>query len=147
VQTIYIKAIMKDTTFVLMAEAVALALATTITNLLGLQQVSFLSDNQQLVHFLNAPNQANPPDRRIKYYTQTFANLSTVVVNRIHRIKRDQNCMADTLARQSFIQMQSSSSSTFICTYSHAEHVQCSLREALLPIALHSVSILTASCC
>jgi len=38
-----------------MAEAAAVALATTITNCLGLQQVFFLSDNQQLVHFLNGP--------------------------------------------------------------------------------------------
>jgi hypothetical protein len=69
VQTIYIKVIMKTTTSVLMVEAAALALTATITNSLGLQQVSSLSDNQQLVHFLNSPDQADPPDWRIKYYT------------------------------------------------------------------------------
>jgi hypothetical protein len=62
VQTIYIKALMKGTSSVLLAKAATLALAATATNLLDLQQVSFLSDNQQLVHFLNAPNQADPPD-------------------------------------------------------------------------------------
>jgi hypothetical protein len=62
VQTIYIKATMKGTSSVLMAEAAAFALAATVTNLLDLQQVSFLSDNQQLVHSLNDPNQADPPD-------------------------------------------------------------------------------------
>jgi hypothetical protein len=114
---------MKATTSVLMAEAAALALVATITNIFGLQQVSFLSDNQQLVYFLNAPDQANPPDRRIKYYTQIFINLSTSGGNRIHRIKRDQNYTADTLAKQSFFQVQFSSS-TLICICSHAAHIQ-----------------------
>jgi hypothetical protein len=72
---------MKGTSSVLMAEAAALALAATVTTLLDLQQVPFLSDNQQLVHFLNAPNQANLLDWRIKYYTQTFINLSTAAAH------------------------------------------------------------------
>jgi len=42
VQTIYIKAAMKGTSSVLMAEAAALALAPTVTKHLDLQQVSFL---------------------------------------------------------------------------------------------------------
>jgi len=72
VQTIYIKATMKGTSSVLMAEGAAHALATTVTKCLDIQQVSFLSDNQQLVNFLNDPNRDDPPDWRIKYYTQNL---------------------------------------------------------------------------
>ena len=45
VQTIYIKAAMKETSSVLMAEAAALALTATVAKHLHLHQVSFLSDN------------------------------------------------------------------------------------------------------
>jgi hypothetical protein len=57
-----------------MAEAAALALAAIITEKIALQRVNFLSDNQQLVNFLNAQDQTNPPEWRIKYYTQIFYN-------------------------------------------------------------------------
>ena len=62
VQTIYIKAAMKETSSVLMAEAAALALAATVAKHLDLHQVSFLSDNQQLVNFLNNANPDDLPD-------------------------------------------------------------------------------------
>jgi hypothetical protein len=68
-QTIYIKARMTGATSVLMAEAAAMALAAIITHHLKLQPIIFLSDNQQLVHFLNTPDQTNPPKWRIKHYT------------------------------------------------------------------------------
>jgi ribonuclease HI len=121
VQTIYIKAAMKGTSSVLMAEAAALALAATVTKHLDLQQVLFLSDNQQLVNFLNNPNPDDPPDWRIKYYTQTFINLSNATAHRVHRIKRDQNCTADTLAMKSSTQLHPST--IFTCTCSYAAHV------------------------
>ena len=50
-----------------MAEAVALALAASVTEAMNLSNVNFLSDCQQLVHFLNAADQNNPLDWRIKY--------------------------------------------------------------------------------
>jgi len=131
-----------------MAEATALALATTITDCLGLQQVFFLSDNQQLVHFLNGPDQADPPDWRIKYFTQTFTNFTSTTASRVLKIQRADNCTADALARQGFLQSQSSSPTALTCTCSNAAaHVQCSLQEALLSITLNFVSLLTAVCC
>jgi hypothetical protein len=50
-QTIYIKVVMAASSSVLMAEATALALATEITMHLNLQNMNFLSDNQELVYF------------------------------------------------------------------------------------------------
>jgi hypothetical protein len=58
-QTIYIKAKMTRATSVLMAEAAAIALAAIVTDWQHLQHINFLSDNQYLVHFLNAEDQAN----------------------------------------------------------------------------------------
>jgi ribonuclease HI len=83
---IYIKATLDATASVLMAEAAALALAAIITDRFGLQQVDFLSDSQQLVHFLNGQDQTNPPERRIKYYTQIFSNFTGQRNTRIRRI-------------------------------------------------------------
>ena len=71
-QHIYIKAAMLDLSSVLMAEAAALALAATVTEQLNLQHTTFLSDNQELVLFLNASDCSNPLDWRIKHLTQTF---------------------------------------------------------------------------
>ena len=63
---------MTGATSVLMAEAAAIALAAIVTDRLNLQQIHFLSDNQQLVQFLNDVDQGNPPDWRIKHFTQVF---------------------------------------------------------------------------
>ena len=77
-QTIYIKAIMTATTSVLMAEAAAMALAAIVTICLGLQQAIFLSDNQQLVHFLNGLDQASPPEWRIKYLPSPISQAKEI---------------------------------------------------------------------
>jgi hypothetical protein len=71
-QSIYIKATMKTAFSVLMAEAAAMALAATLLESLQLhlQHATILSDNQQLVNFLNGSDLAHPPDWRIKPYTQ-----------------------------------------------------------------------------
>lgn len=61
-QMICIKAMMESAVSVLMAEAAALALSALVTDALGFQLVTFLCDNQQLVCFLNAQDQTNPPD-------------------------------------------------------------------------------------
>jgi hypothetical protein len=68
-QQVYIKAKMMHTTSVIMAEAAALALATQVTENLQLSDISFLSDNQQLVRFMNGSDLSNPPDWRMKPFT------------------------------------------------------------------------------
>jgi hypothetical protein len=45
-----------------MAEAASLAFAALVTDRMNLTNINFLSDYEQLVHFLNAPDQSNPPD-------------------------------------------------------------------------------------
>jgi hypothetical protein len=53
-----------------MAEAAALALAAAVIKALQLDHTTMLSDNQQLVHFLNGQDQEHPPDWRVKPFTQ-----------------------------------------------------------------------------
>jgi hypothetical protein len=53
-QTIYIKAHMPTTQSMIMAEAAALALTALVNNRLSFNNTAFLSDCQQLVHFLNS---------------------------------------------------------------------------------------------
>jgi fatty acid-binding protein DegV len=108
-QTIYIKARMTGATSVLMAEAAAMTLAAIITHCLNLQPIIFLSDNQQLVHFLNAPNQTNLPEWRIKHFTQMFTKFTGQRHARILKIQRTQNQTADVLARQPFLESQPTS--------------------------------------
>ena len=73
-QTVYIKAKLAACSSVLMAEAAALALAVNVTQHINLTNITFLSDCEQLVQFLNAADHSNPPDRRIKHFTQLFSN-------------------------------------------------------------------------
>jgi hypothetical protein len=73
-QTIYIKAKMSGTHSVLMAETVALGLAAILNEALNFAHMTFLSDCQQIVDFLNQNDHTHPPDWRIKFYTQLFNN-------------------------------------------------------------------------
>jgi len=65
-----------------------------------LKNTTILFDNQQLVHLLNEVNLSNPPDWRIKPFTQIAANLLSGNSSQVRRIKRNQNQMADSLAKQ-----------------------------------------------
>ena len=100
---------MTGATSVLMAEAVAIALAAIVTDRLNLQQIHFLSDNQQLVQFLNDVDQGNPPDWRIKHFTQVFTNHTRHGDKRILKVHKSQNQTADNLARQALSQSQPTS--------------------------------------
>jgi hypothetical protein len=72
-QMVYIAARLNASTSVLMAEAAALALASTVTDRMNLQGINFLSDCAQLVQFLNMQDHTNPPDWRSKHFTQIFS--------------------------------------------------------------------------
>ena len=138
---------MTEATSVLMAEAAAIALAAIVTDRLNLQQIHFLLDNQQLVQFLNAVDQGNPPDWRIKHFTQVFTNHTRHGDKRILKVHRSRNQTADNLARQALSQSQPTSLA-LACTCSNTAHVtQCPLLDALMSVALNSVRLLSASCC
>jgi len=142
-QTIYIKAHMPATQSVIMAEAAALALAALVNNRLGFNNAAFLSDCQQLVHFLNPADQSNPPDWRIKPFTQIFTTCSAQCQAKIYKINWTLNTTVDSLAKHAIL--ESCSNYEPVCSYSRHSH-QCPLRDALISITLQGVTILAASC-
>ena len=97
-QNVYIKTAMKDSTLVLISEAAALALAVTVTDRLQLNHINFLSDSQQLVQFLNSSDHSNPPDWRIKPFTQIITQGRSTSIG--VKVSRNMNHTADLLARQ-----------------------------------------------
>jgi len=99
-QTIYVKAQLHNCHSLLMGEAAALALGATIVKALQIQSYNFLSDSQQLVHFLHQEQQQNPPQWRIKPFTQVFSNIAASLQTQLFKINRSQNTTADTLAKQ-----------------------------------------------
>lgn len=138
-QAIYIKAKLHGCTSVLMAEAAALALASVVTNKFNLTGVTFLSDNEQLVHFLNKEDLSNPPDWRIKPFTQLFSNYSDSRSSKVSKIHCGLNTTAHTLARQAYRDPSAQDNSlVFNCSSEH--HVpQCSWILALQDVHLKTM--------
>jgi hypothetical protein len=129
---------------VIMAEAVALAVATLVIQSLSFTNTVFLSTCQQLVDFLNQADLTHPPDWRIKCFTQTFYDSTIHQQARIFKIDRRQNTTADSLARQAF--SDSHLPSEPLCSYMNHQH-PCPLMAALNSVHLQDVIILSASCC
>jgi len=92
--SIFIKALVQESSSVLMVESAALALATNLLNQIQCRRYTIFSDNQQLVHFLNKSNLSNPSDWRIKPYSQSAANLLANYNTQVRKVKRSQNQMA-----------------------------------------------------
>lgn len=61
-----------------------------------------VSDNQQLVSFINVTNQSSPPEWRIKNLTQQFMNYNRDNNFKIFKIRRQGNQTAHLLAKQAF---------------------------------------------
>ena len=99
-QAVYVKAQLHNCQSVLMGEAAALALGATIVKALQIQSCNFLSDSQQLVHFLHQEQQQNPPQWRIKPFTQVYSNTAASLQAQLFKINGTQNTTADTLAKQ-----------------------------------------------
>jgi ribonuclease HI len=59
---------------VLMVESTALALATSFCRKMGLQHINFFTDNQLLANCINGENPSDPPDWRIRTFTQTIVS-------------------------------------------------------------------------
>jgi hypothetical protein len=97
--TLYIKAIMKDVSLV-MAEPGALAVATRIANNMRYTQISFLTNNSQLVHFLSSSDYSHPLDWRMKTYTQVYDTCSDFTHPHLYKISRSENLATNYLARE-----------------------------------------------
>jgi ribonuclease HI len=133
---------MTNSSSVIMAEAAALALAAEVVSALQIHQVTVLSDNKQLVQFMNGPDLAHPPDWRIKPLTQLISSKVIGTTTQIRRIKRDQNQMADSLARQA-LRAIGTELHTFqgVCAYEAHDH-ECPLLVALHNVTINSVMVL-----
>lgn len=147
VNTIYIRASLEETHSVVAAEAAALALAAMLTHAMDMHQVSFLSDCNQLVTFLNAQDHSNPPDWRMLHFFQAIVEATSSRSCNFYRIDRALNSTADTLAKLAFtspaVQFQNYVPS---CSYQHNGH-QCPLLGALTSVSLAQTRVLAASCC
>jgi hypothetical protein len=143
-QMVYIAARLNASTSVLMAEAAALALASTVTDRMNLQGINFLSDCAQLVQFLNMQDHTNPPDWRSKHFTQIFSNCTRDRDSKIYKIPRSLNVTADALARQAL--GQSRHQHQFSCSYEHQASL-CTVLQALVSINISNVTVLSARCC
>jgi hypothetical protein len=106
---------------VVMAEASTLALAATIASNMGLMQVSFLSDCSQLHQFFLASDQANPPDGRMKTYTQQFKSCATRTQASLFKTNHNDNTVADSLAKKSFLHVDSIHQPCFLA-YAYGSH-------------------------
>jgi len=146
-QTVYIRARVSGVHSVLMAEAAALALAATISDLLNFNNTTFLSDCQQLVHFLNAVDQSYPSDWRIKFFTQMFTNRLGRRQAKICKINRNLNATADALARQAFSAFVPHDSSFELACFYSSHSRWCPLLHPLSHVNIQSVRLLAASCC
>jgi hypothetical protein len=146
-QAIYIKAKLAGCTSVLMAEAASLAFASTVIDRLNLNSVNYLSDCEQLAHFLNEADHSNPPDWRIKHFTQMFSNNTRSNESKIFKINRHLNTTADALARQA-VEDSTTQYTNLESSYSYERHVhQCTLLRALQSVDLNDVTILATRCC
>jgi hypothetical protein len=105
-QQVYIKAKMMNTVSVIMAEAAALALAAKVTEHLHLAGTNLLSDNQKLVHFINGADISNPPEWRMKPFTQIIRNSTRQTGASIRHIARGHNLTADLLAKQALADVE-----------------------------------------
>jgi hypothetical protein len=74
--TIFIKIKLMECSYVIMAEASALAIAAKLLNALNVQQPFFLTDNQLLVNFFNGKDHTSPHRWDIKPWTQQFINYA-----------------------------------------------------------------------
>jgi ribonuclease HI len=126
---------MQDSTSVLMAAA--LALAISLCRRMNFEHHSFFSDSQLLVNYLNGADSSNPPDRRIKPFTQLIV-ASLTGSYAVHKIPRNQNQMADSLARHGLASLLFNQSSlTRLCTNPSHSH-GCPLLSALQVVTINS---------
>jgi hypothetical protein len=113
---------------------------------MNLEHLSFFSDSQFLVNCINGLHSNDPPDWRIKPYTQAIQASLQNTYNILH-INRSRNQMAHSLATSALYNLQNFYvPSSPVCTnVSHT--LGCPLLEALRLVLLNNVWVQSASCC
>jgi hypothetical protein len=99
---IHIKAIANAVSSVLMTEAATLSLTGTITSALQIEEIFFLTDNQQMVRFFIGSDHSTPPQWDIKPFTQKFIIITAGTNSKVAKIARNLNATAHSLAHQAF---------------------------------------------
>jgi ribonuclease HI len=140
------KAVLRDSQSVFVAEAAALAFATSLLHFMQLDHVNFFTDNQLLAHYLNNADHYDIPDWRAAAYTHIITS-SLTGASKVFNISRTHNDMADSLAKEGLHLVHSDSLlSSFSCT--NPSHVLgCPFLGALQSVTINSVMVLTASYC
>jgi hypothetical protein len=108
---------------------------------------TFLSDNQQLVSFLNGADHSNPPMWNIKTFTQSFINNCSRCNGCIFKIDRKMNITAHLLAAQAYkLSPQKRPHLQVQC--SNANHVNsCPVKTALQSVIGDLFTNIAARCC
>jgi hypothetical protein len=68
-----------------MAESAAMALAAKISSMLGISEISFLTDNQLLANFFNGTRYDETSHWDIKPFTQSFIMLQQASIGKSSR--------------------------------------------------------------
>jgi hypothetical protein len=144
--TVTFKAVLRDSQSVFVAEAAALAFATSLLHFMQMDHVNYFTDNQLLAHYLNNADRFDIPDWRAAAYTHII-NSSLTGASKVFHISRTHNGMADSLAKEGLHLLNSNSLlPNFSCTNpSHV--VDCPFLGALQSVTVDSVMVITASCC
>jgi hypothetical protein len=145
--TIFIKIKLMECSYVIMAEASALAIAAKLLNALNVQQPFFLTDNQLLVNFFNGKDHTSPHRWDIKPWTQQFINYAAASRGKIYKIDTKQNITAHTLASQAYkSNVVQSSEGHYACN--NPMHVSsCPVLTAINSVLGEAFTIIAASCC
>ena len=144
---LFIRVHAKICSSVLMAEALAMSLASKISARLDLDKINYFTDNLILASYLNGGNMESPSDWRIKPYTQIFINNGKNRDTRVLKIDRRLNITAHSLATQAFKTPELlSGTMDFICN-NPTHKPECLLYEALKDVILRHCNLLAAVCC
>jgi hypothetical protein len=149
---VYIQANLASVSSVFTAEAAALALAAILVRRLNISEATFLSDNQQLVTYLNSTSAVQLPRWDAKIYTQHFKNASEGRHFRIYKISRNLNRTAHVLVSQarhnSHVSLGALALTNVTVTCNNPSHISsCPFRDALDHVIWGNLSHITASCC
>lgn len=144
---LFIKVQAQGCSSVLVAEAVALSVASEITAKLDMNQINFLTDSQTLANFLNGSDLESPPKWRIKPYTQRFINATRGKSAKILKIDRNLNSTAHFLAAQAFRLSDQTTEGVIVVCKNPSHDANCLIQEAIYAVISEPCTTFAALCC